>query len=126
CFRCCLRHDTRMRLLNSLTLFLAAALLAAFHASGAPIQPEARDFGKMPDGATVKLFTMRNGNGMVAKVMTYGATLTELQVPDRRGALTNVVLGADNLESYLKGFPAASVIGRVANRIAKAHFTLDG
>src|SRR5437870_13850535 len=70
CFRCCLRHDTRMRLLNSLPLLLGAALLAAFHASGAAIQPEARDFGKMPDGATVKLFTMRNGNGMVAKVMT--------------------------------------------------------
>ena len=38
---------------------------------------------RMPDGATVKLFTLRNANGMVAKVMTYGATLTELHAPDR-------------------------------------------
>src|SRR5438046_1667087 len=117
-----------MRLFESPMLLLPLILLAVSPASkgGAAAGVEARDFGKMPDGATVKLFTMRNANGMVAKVMTYGATLTELQVPDRRGALTNVVLGADNLDSYLKGFPAASVIGRVANRIAKAQFTLDG
>src|SRR5207247_2392809 len=116
-----------MRPFKSHTLLLSLTLLAVSPASkgGAAIQTEARDFGKMPDGATVKLFTMRNAKGMVAKVMTYGATLTELQVPDRRGALTNVVLGADNLDAYLKGFPAASVIGRVANRIAKARFTLD-
>lgn len=81
----------------------------------------------MPDGRSVTLFTLRNANGLVAKVMTYGATLTEFQAPDHHGALTNVVLGADNLEAYLKGFPAAaSVIGRVANRIARARFTLDG
>ncbi len=85
------------------------------------------EFGKMPDGASVRLFTLRNAKGMVAKVMNYGAILTELQVPDRTGALTNVVLGADNLDQYLKGFPAsAAVIGRVANRIAKARFNLDG
>jgi len=121
-------HYAAMRLFKFHTLLLPLILLVASAASkgGAATQTEARDFGKMPDGATVKLFTMRNANGMVARVMTYGATLTELQVPDRRGALTNVVLGADNLDSYLKGFPAASVIGRVANRIAKARFTLDG
>src|SRR5882724_13549411 len=117
-----------MRPFKSRTVLPSLILLAVSLAleGRAATRVEARDYGKMPDGATVKLFTMRNANGMVAKVMTYGATLTELQVPDRRGALTNVVLGADNLESYLKGFPAASVIGRVANRIAKARFTLDG
>jgi len=86
-----------------------------------------KEFGKMPDGTVVKLFTLRNAKGMTAKVMAYGAVLTELQVPDLRGTTTNVVLGADNLEQYLKGFPAsAAVIGRFANRIAKAKFTLDG
>src|SRR2546426_247538 len=97
-------------------------------ANVADIQPiDERNFGKMPDGTVVKLFTLRNAHGMVAKVMSYGATITEVEVPDRNGALTNVVLGADNLDQYLKGFPAAaSVIGRVANRIAKARFTLDG
>jgi aldose 1-epimerase len=88
---------------------------------------EEREFGRTPDGTAVKLFTLRNTKGMTAKIMSYGATITELQVPDARGRTTNVVLGADNLEQYLKGFPAsAAVIGRVANRIAKARFTLDG
>ena len=81
----------------------------------------------MRDGTHVRLFTLRNAGGMVAKVMTYGAILTEVQTADRRGLMTNVVLGADRLDQYLEGFPAsAAVIGRVANRIAKARFTLDG
>ena len=83
--------------------------------------------GKMADGAIIKVFTLRNANGMSAKVISYGATITEVLAPDRTGALTNVVLGAPDLESYLNGFAgSASVIGRFANRIAKAQFTLDG
>lgn len=88
---------------------------------------EEREFGTMPDGTTVRQITLRNTNGMLARVISYGAILTELQVPDRNGARTNVVLGADALEPYLKGFNVpAAIIGRVANRIAKARFTLDG
>ena len=88
---------------------------------------EEHEFGRMPDGAPVKLFTLRNAKGMTAKVISYGAIITELQTPDRNGAMTNVVLGAPTLKAYLEGFnAAAAVIGRVANRIAKARFTLDG
>jgi aldose 1-epimerase len=86
-----------------------------------------RDFGRMPDGKPVKQFTLRNANGMLVRVMTYGAILNEVEVPDRNGVLTNVVHGADSLERYLNGFQTpAAVIGRVANRIANARFTLDG
>lgn len=87
---------------------------------------EEKEFGRTADGTAVKIFTLRNAHGLVAKVISYGATLTELDAPDRAGHFTNVVLGADSLEPYLKGFPAASVIGRSANRIARARFTLDG
>ncbi len=91
------------------------------------VRLEETDFGNLPDGTPVKLFTLRNAHGMVAKVMSYGAILTELDVPDRNGHVADVVLGADNLKAYVSGFPAAAaVIGRVANRIAKAQFTLDG
>ena len=116
-----------MRPLNSF-LSLACLFYLLPQANGAPLnRVEEKEFGKPPDGGSVKLFTLRNAKGLVAKVMNFGATLTELQVPDRNGALTNVVLGADSFDQYLKGFPAsASVIGRVANRIAKARFTLDG
>jgi aldose 1-epimerase len=108
---------------------LLLAMLAA--PAGARAQAltrlEQRDFGKMPDGTPVQQFTLRNARGMLARVMTYGAILNELQVPDRNGALTNVVLGADSLDRYLNRFPTpAAVIGRVANRIANARFTLDG
>jgi aldose 1-epimerase len=90
-----------------------------------PIQEE--PFGNLPDGTPVRRFTLRNAKRVVAKVMTYGATVTELRIPDRTGRMTNVVLGADSFEQYLKGFPgSAAVIGRFANRIARARFTLEG
>jgi aldose 1-epimerase len=59
-------------------------------------------------------------------VMTQGATMTELWAPDRNGKNADVVLGANTLAGYLKGVPGAVIVGRVANRIAGARFTLDG
>lgn len=104
-----------------------AALAAPQTQSNTMTRATQEEFGKMPDGTPVYLVTLRNQKGMVAKLMSYGAILTELQAPDKHGALTNVVLGASTLEAYLKGFPAsAAVIGRVANRVAGARFTLDG
>ena len=85
------------------------------------------EFGKLPDGTVVKRFTLTNSKGITVKIMTYGATITELHVPDAKGHVANVILGADSFESFLKGHPAsAAVIGRFANRIAGAKFTLDG
>jgi len=109
-------------------VFFAALLTGGAQAADTSFRRfEERDFGRTADGQGVRLFTLRNAQGLVVKVMNYGATITELQVPDRQGQLTNVVLGSEQLEPYLKGHPAAaSVIGRFANRIAKARFTLDG
>ena len=84
-------------------------------------------FGKLPSGQTVDVYTLANKHGLIAKVITYGAILTELHVPDRQGRLGDIVLGFDNLEAYLKGHPYfGSTVGRVANRIAKGTFTLGG
>jgi aldose 1-epimerase len=119
--------------------FIFLALLLAGSTYGAHREhlicafPES-DFGKMPDGTPVKLLTLHGFNrtnhaktDIITKIITYGANIIELQVPDREGVMTNVVLGAPDLESYLKGFNAsAAVIGRFANRIAKASFALDG
>jgi len=96
---------------------------------GAVVQAtvEKSPFGVLPDGTTVDLFTLKNPNGMVVKVITYGAIITEIHAPDRNGNLGDIVLGFDNLEAYLKGHPYfGAAIGRVGNRIAKAQFTLDG
>ena len=115
------------RMVPCKTPFFPALLIcvcALARAEGEPVsRVETREFGRLPDGTVAEQRALRNSHGMVAKVITYGAILTELQAPDRAGALTNVVLGADRFEAYLKGFPAAaSVIGRYANRIAKARF----
>jgi aldose 1-epimerase len=87
---------------------------------------EKRPFGKTPDGTPIELYVLKNGKATV-KVMTYGAIVTELHVPDRQGKTEDVVLGFDTLESYLGGHPYfGATVGRVANRIAKGTFTLDG
>jgi aldose 1-epimerase len=117
-----------MRLLGSLAV-VSLAMASTHHSVHAePMKRlEEREFGKMPDGTVVKQFTLHNAKGMTVKVITYGAILMEIQVPDKTGAPANVLLGADTLEKYLQGFGgSAAVIGRVANRIAKARFILDG
>src|SRR6266516_4694638 len=119
-----------MRLIQAHSTLVALALAASsIHSSGESHvkRLEEQEFGKTQEGAVVKLFTLRTAKGMSAKVMTYGAIITEIKAPDRHGAVTNVVLGAGDFDQYGKGFPAAAaVIGRFANRIARARFTLDG
>ena len=84
-------------------------------------------FGALPDGSPVDLFTLTNAHGLVAKLTDYGATLTELHVPDRSGRLADVVLGFDHLRQYLGDHHYfGSTVGRVANRIGYGRFTLDG
>ena len=83
--------------------------------------------GKLPDGTEIESYTLYNSEGASAKVITYGATLAELHIPDRHGKMGDVVLGFDNLEGYLGQHPYfGGTIGRYANRIAKGTFTLDG
>lgn len=88
---------------------------------------EKEHLGETPDGVPVEFHTLRNRSRMQARVMTYGATLTELLVPDRYGKVANVVLGFDALEPYLGRHPYfGGTIGRCANRIARGRFTLNG
>jgi aldose 1-epimerase len=110
--------------MNPFRVVLVALLL-----SQSPVFAEvtAKTFGKLPDGKEVRIFTLKNSHGMLARVTEYGATLTELHVPDARGRSANVTLGFDNLEQYLGRHPAfGATIGRFANRIANARFPLDG
>src|SRR6516165_2572523 len=111
-------------------ILLAVALLVtlrfAAHARAEVTGPE--PFGKTADGTKVEVYTLKNKNGMIAKVMTRGATLIELQVPDKKGKLANVVLGFDDVAGYEsdKNQYFGCTVGRVANRIARGKFTLDG
>ncbi len=88
---------------------------------------EGRPFGQTSDGQTVTIFELTNANGLRARVMEYGAILVALEVPDRRGQPVDIALGFDDLAPYLRGHPLfGSTVGRYANRIAGARFTLDG
>ncbi len=80
----------------------------------------------MPDGTPVKQFVLQNKQGMTIKLISYGATISEISVPDKNGESINVILGSNKLDDYLKGYPSASVIGRFANRIKNARFSIDG
>lgn len=83
--------------------------------------------GKTPDGVQVDEYTLANANGVRATIMTYGATLTRVEAPDRDGKLAVVTLYLDSLDGYLAGHPYfGSAVGRYANRIAQGKFTLDG
>jgi aldose 1-epimerase len=89
--------------------------------------PIAELFGKTPDGESVEVFTLTNAKGLRMRVMTYGASVLSLEVPDRQGVLADVVLGHRDVAGYIADpcFHGA-VAGRYANRIADAQFDLDG
>ena len=90
-------------------------------------QVQTSKFGSLPDGTPVQLFTLLNSHGLIAKISNYGTIITELHVPDRAGKNADIVLGFDNLGQYLQGHPYfGCTVGRVANRIARGQFTLDG
>ena len=84
-------------------------------------------FGNTEQGESVDQITLTNAKGSVLKLITYGAAITELHLPDRDGHMADVVLGFDNLKQYETDSPSfGCCCGRVANRIAKGQFTLDG
>jgi aldose 1-epimerase len=83
-------------------------------------------FGRMPDGREVTLYELKNAKGVRAGIINYGAILVSLEVPDRDGKLDDVALGFDDMDSYINRNPLfGAVVGRYANRIANASFTLD-
>lgn len=84
-------------------------------------------WGVMPSGEPVSLYTLSNDNGVSASFTDLGGTWVTMYVPDRAGKLVDVVLGYDSVEAYLENPPHfGAPIGRNANRIAGARFTLNG
>lgn len=112
-----------MRITLSLGLVLISSQLFAGDA-----QVEQQVFGKLADNTTVvTAYTLTNTQGAKAKIIDYGAIITEIHVPDAKGKLGDVALGFSNMDGYLKGHPYFGTnAGRCANRIAKGKFTLDG
>jgi aldose 1-epimerase len=85
-----------------------------------------RVFGRTRDGDEIVQYTLRAGP-VAVQLISYGATLSSVRIPDRKGVVEEVTLGFDDLEGYLNPHPYfGATLGRVANRIAKGRFSLDG
>ncbi|WP_233840858.1 aldose epimerase family protein [Dyella sp. 2HG41-7] len=103
---------------------MTATLLPCVAMAGEATQTS---FGHTTDGQDVQIVTLTNSHGMRARVMSYGASLQSLLVPDRNGKLADVVIGYDSLQGYLdRRQYFGATVGRYANRIAHGKFTLDG
>lgn len=112
-----------MRLSTGIVAMAAGIGFTSTYAAEATREP----FGTTPDGVVVEAVTLRASDGISARIITYGATLQALFLPDRMGNSADVVLGYDNLADYVaKPQFFGSTVGRYANRIAGARFTLDG
>ena len=84
-------------------------------------------FGKLNDGREVFAYTLKNSCGASIKIMSLGATIISINVPDKSGVLADVICGYDDVNSYLanSGYQGA-IIGRYGNRIRNSCFVLDG
>ena len=103
----------------------SAVLLLSMGATAAEAKRE--PFGALADGRQVEAVVLSNNAGIRVKIMTLGAAIQALSIPDRSGHAGDVVLGFDSPQEYLQN-PSyfGATVGRFANRIAKGHFTLDG
>ncbi len=110
-----------------LVLFVSIALGREPSPAKHKQQVRKESFGKTGDGRPVDLYTLTNSNGVEVRAMTYGGIIVSLRVPDKNGKMDDVVLGHDKVDGYLVNPPYfGAIVGRYANRIANAMFTLDG
>ncbi|WNO55207.1 aldose epimerase family protein [Stakelama saccharophila] len=107
----------------------ALALMAVSATAGAAQASEVskRSFGTLPDGRTVEAVTLSNDHGVSATVITYGAALQALILPDAQGEPADITLGYSDIEDYLEQPQYfGATVGRFANRVARGTFVIDG
>jgi aldose 1-epimerase len=114
------------KIIGMLFVFVAVMFVSGLLAE-AKSKMQKQSFGKTADGQQADLYILTNKNGMEAAITNYGGTVVSLIVPDRDGKRDDVVLGFDTLDGYATGKAyIGATVGRYANRIAHANFTLDG
>jgi aldose 1-epimerase len=91
------------------------------------VQLKAENFRKVVDGKPVDLYTIQNKNGMIVRITNYGAKVQQIIVPDRKGVFADVAQGYETIDQVIGGQGSmGAFVGRYANRIGAAKFTLDG
>jgi len=114
------------RILLALVL-VAAGFTLVFAQQGGYIEPTSDMYRKVVDGKQVDLYTIKNAKGMVVKITNYGAKIEQILVPDKAGKFADVVQGYESIDKALGGQGSmGAFVGRYANRIGGAKFTLDG
>ena len=75
----------------------------------------------------LKLYSLKNANGVEVCITNFGARIVSIMVPDKNGEMQDIVLGFDNIEDYIN-VPSdfGATIGRYANRIGQGKITIDG
>jgi aldose 1-epimerase len=108
-------------------ILISGAVLATVSTPASAVTATRGTFGKLADGRLVDSVTLSNGRGVSATVITYGATLQSVVMPDREGRSADVALGYDNIGDYVdKPQYFGSAVGRFANRLAAGRFSIDG
>lgn len=86
-----------------------------------------KDYGTTPNGEKVESYTLKNSQGMVIEIITYGGIITSWTAADKNGVYKDIVLGYNSLDEYIKSNTYfGAIIGRYGNRINKGEFSLDG
>jgi aldose 1-epimerase len=117
-----------MKSSSLLSSFGLSLMIATLTANAAGLSSEHSAFGATSDGTAVEKYTLRNSHGIEASVITYGATLQSLLMPDKNGKVDDVVLGFDDVQGYQNNGTVyfGATIGRFGNRLAGGQFSLDG
>jgi len=112
----------------TIALFLLGGIVSTV---GAKTQVTKASGGKLPNGAAVEIYTLKDEK-IEVQVATYGGEVISLKAPDRTGKMADVVLGFDDPSGYYENSNSkgaaffGALVGRYANRIARAKFSLDG
>ena len=107
--------------------FIILFLTTCIQEEKSTMKVEKKMFGQIEDNVSAILYTLTNNNGVSMSVTNYGGIITELKVPDKNGNISDIVLGYDKVEDYIKETPYfGATVGRYGNRIAKGRFTLNG
>jgi aldose 1-epimerase len=111
----------------ALALVLAAGSFGLRFAQGGYVEPTSANYQKVVDGKQVDLYTIKNSKGMVVRITNYGAKIEQIMVPDKDGVFADVAQGYESIDKALGGQGSmGAFVGRYANRIGGARFTLDG
>jgi aldose 1-epimerase len=110
-----------------LTIALIPVLAIFGNQKGKASEPVTKEVLGNHNGSEVCLYTLTNKAGNTLKITNYGAKILRIEIPDKNGVRDNVTLGSETLDGILKGDPfGGAIVGRYANRIANAKFSLDG